>query len=112
MTAAVLMLFIYFFLSPTDYSLFGGADSLTEGKPHQRAPRRVFTVNETGKKDVHDHSAPPQDPSDFLWLMTEEPHRTRRMQIMKAHPEVSSWKISLIVFQSLTFYARVHRLQN
>ena len=31
----------------------------------------------------------PQDPSDFLWLMTEEPHRSRRMAIMKAHPEVS-----------------------
>ncbi|EDR13675.1 delta 15-fatty acid desaturase protein, partial [Laccaria bicolor S238N-H82] len=26
---------------------------------------------------------------DFLWLMTEEPHRTRRMAIMKAHPEVT-----------------------
>ena len=31
----------------------------------------------------------PQDPSDFLWLMTEEPHRSRRKAIMKAHPEVS-----------------------
>ncbi|KAG5353422.1 hypothetical protein C0989_006936 [Termitomyces sp. Mn162] len=32
---------------------------------------------------------PPQDPSDFLWLMTEEPHRTRRMAIIKAHPDVT-----------------------
>ncbi|GAA5962978.1 hypothetical protein JCM21900_004330 [Sporobolomyces salmonicolor] len=32
---------------------------------------------------------PPQDRSDFLWMMTEEPHRTRRMAIMKAHPEVT-----------------------
>lgn len=30
----------------------------------------------------------PVDPSDFLWLLTEEPHRTRRMAILKAHPEV------------------------
>ncbi|KDN37239.1 hypothetical protein K437DRAFT_251995 [Tilletiaria anomala UBC 951] len=30
----------------------------------------------------------PQDESDFLWLLTEEPHRTRRQAIMKAHPEV------------------------
>ncbi|CEQ40926.1 SPOSA6832_02594 [Sporobolomyces salmonicolor] len=33
---------------------------------------------------------PPQNRSDFLWMMTEEPHRTRRMAIMKAHPEASS----------------------
>ena len=31
---------------------------------------------------------PPQDHSDFLWQMNEEPHRSRRMAIMKAHPEV------------------------
>jgi len=31
---------------------------------------------------------PPQDGSDFLWMMTEEPHRSRRKAIMKAHPEV------------------------
>ncbi len=29
-----------------------------------------------------------QDETDFLWLLTEEPHRTRRAAIMKAHPEV------------------------
>lgn len=29
-----------------------------------------------------------QDASDFLWMLTEEPHRTRRMAILKAHPEV------------------------
>jgi len=34
--------------------------------------------------------SPPQDHSDFLWLMTEEPHRTRRNAILKAHPEVNS----------------------
>ncbi|GAA5827069.1 hypothetical protein JCM5353_001859 [Sporobolomyces roseus] len=32
---------------------------------------------------------PPQDGSDFLWMMTEEPHRSRRKAIMKAHPEVT-----------------------
>lgn len=25
---------------------------------------------------------------DFFWTYTEEPHRTRRMAIIKAHPEV------------------------
>lgn len=62
-----------------DYSLYGGAESTG------RSPRRtVITAKDDGK-----FSRPPQDPSDFLWLMTEEPHRTRRMAIMKAHPEVT-----------------------
>ncbi|KAJ9100655.1 hypothetical protein QFC21_003700 [Naganishia friedmannii] len=30
----------------------------------------------------------PQDPNDFLWMLTEEPHRSRRKAILKAHPEV------------------------
>ena len=29
---------------------------------------------------------------DFLWMTTEEPHRSRRMAILKAHPEVSPHK--------------------
>ncbi|KAK0548119.1 sphingolipid delta-4 desaturase [Tilletia horrida] len=32
----------------------------------------------------------PQDPADFLWLLTEEPHRTRRAAILKDHPEIRS----------------------
>lgn len=31
-----------------------------------------------------------QDTSDFLWMMNEEPHRSRRRAILKAHPEVST----------------------
>ncbi|KAI5478416.1 sphingolipid delta-4 desaturase [Pseudohyphozyma bogoriensis] len=31
---------------------------------------------------------PEQDPNDWLWMMTEEPHRSRRKAILKAHPEV------------------------
>lgn len=26
---------------------------------------------------------------DFFWTYTEEPHRTRRLAIIKAHPEVT-----------------------
>ncbi|GHJ87303.1 hypothetical protein NliqN6_3705 [Naganishia liquefaciens] len=33
-------------------------------------------------------AAMPQDPNDFLWMLTEEPHRSRRKAILKAHPEV------------------------
>ncbi|KAF8626693.1 hypothetical protein AX15_004729 [Amanita polypyramis BW_CC] len=74
-------------MTTVDFSLFGGADSLTEGK---RAPRRAFVpATENGSATVQDHTGPPQDPRDFLWLMTEEPHRTRRTEIMQAHPEVT-----------------------
>lgn len=68
-----------------DYSYFGGAESFQEG----RSPRRTVVVSPSVKDDGKTHFGPPQNPSDFLWLMTEEPHRSRRMAIMKAHPEVS-----------------------
>ncbi|KAF9530002.1 dihydroceramide delta(4)-desaturase [Crepidotus variabilis] len=72
-----------------DYSLYGGAESLSEGRKltDLRAPRRVFAENDRDKAP-YNFTAPPQDPKDFLWLMTEEPHRSRRTAIMKAHPEV------------------------
>ncbi|KIP11901.1 hypothetical protein PHLGIDRAFT_99020 [Phlebiopsis gigantea 11061_1 CR5-6] len=68
-----------------DYSLHGGAESLSEGRP----PRRTVIVSPSKDDDGHSKFGPPQDTSDFLWLMTEEPHRSRRMAIMKAHPEVT-----------------------
>ena len=30
----------------------------------------------------------PQPQRDFLWAYTEEPHKSRRSEIIKAHPEV------------------------
>jgi len=30
------------------------------------------------------------DNNDFFWTYTEEPHRSRRQAIIKAHPEVGS----------------------
>ena len=33
--------------------------------------------------------SPKQDTTDWLWMMTEEPHRSRRKAVLKAHPEVS-----------------------
>ncbi|KAG8829343.1 hypothetical protein FRC17_006733 [Serendipita sp. 399] len=75
-----------------DFSLYGGAESLTEGRlvapSSNRALRRTIVESPTGDEN-RKHIRPPQDPSDFLWLMTEEPHRSRRMQILKAHPEVT-----------------------
>lgn len=40
---------------------------------------------------VQPGAAPPPDSSiedHFFWTYTEEPHRTRRQAIIKAHPEV------------------------
>lgn len=89
-----------------DYSLYGGAEAIkppptttTKSKAKKsipvqhsnegRAPRRVFSAKEGESPDLWAHSVPPKDPKDFLWLMTEEPHRSRRMAILKAHPEVT-----------------------
>ncbi|KAH7882359.1 fatty acid desaturase-domain-containing protein [Phlebopus sp. FC_14] len=69
-----------------DFSYFGGAESLTEGK---RSSRRTVVASPSERDDGQSYPGPPQDPNDFLWLMTEEPHRSRRMAIMKAHPEVT-----------------------
>ncbi|KAF9442240.1 dihydroceramide delta(4)-desaturase [Macrolepiota fuliginosa MF-IS2] len=82
---------------PTDFSKFGGADSLTEG----RSPRRTFPATYNAKTDG---SLPPmlapQDPKEFLWLHTEEPHRSRRLEIMKKYPEVTK----LMGYEPLTKY--------
>lgn len=66
----------------------GGAERLPEDKQSPTwLPRRTHLPPTLNPQDVY--GSKPQDPSDFLWLMTEEPHRSRRMTIMKAHPEVS-----------------------
>lgn len=78
--------------NPLDFSLYGGAESLADGRRpplnrshcSRRPPRRTVVQRPPG----NDLFQPPQDPNDFLWLMTEEPHRSRRMQILKTHPEV------------------------
>ena len=39
--------------------------------------------NEAGKLSI-----PESVQEDFFWTYTEEPHQTRRLEIIKAHPEV------------------------
>ncbi|KAI0279939.1 fatty acid desaturase-domain-containing protein [Russula aff. rugulosa BPL654] len=85
-----------------DFSLLGGAESISEPKPKQDPwlPRRTKIPYPQDIQNVY--GSMPQDPigSDFLWLMTEEPHRSRRRAIMKAHPEV----IKLMGHEPLTKY--------
>lgn len=93
-----------YFTPDIDYSLFGGAEiapkptvTSPESKEksyttkactlEKRSPRRTTILDNL--KDKSFQMSDPQDPTDFLWLMTEEPHRSRRLQIMKAHPEVT-----------------------
>ncbi|KAG8937053.1 hypothetical protein FRC02_008160 [Tulasnella sp. 418] len=71
-------------LPAVDFSLFGGAESLA---PLNSRPKRTVVVSPDASKP--EQQSVPLDPSDFLWLMTEEPHRSRRAAIMKAHPEVT-----------------------
>jgi sphingolipid delta-4 desaturase len=80
-----------------DFSYFGGAESFTEGK---RSSRRTTVVSPSEQDDGVSYPGPPQDPTEFLWIMTEEPHRSRRMAIMKAHPEVTK----LMGYEPLTKY--------
>ena len=42
-----------------------------------------------------------QDPNDWLWMHDEEPHRSRRRAILKAHPEVRvrCWCSPLLVYK-------------
>ena len=90
----------------SDFSLLGGAESLAQGKPtlDGRSPRRTFAAVER-ERNASVYPAPPQDPKDFLWLMTEEPHRTRRMAIMKAHPEVRVDVAFRVVTRFLTLHS-------
>lgn len=59
------------------------------------APPASSTVTKTaqGLKNKSDNVSVPKDgvkaEHDFFWTYTEEPHRTRRLAIIKAHPEVS-----------------------
>lgn len=43
-----------------------------------------------------------QKEHDFFWTYTEEPHRTRRLAIIKAHPEVGHLHSSSSCAQMLT----------
>lgn len=43
-------------------------------------------VSNSGSVEMDQHFA--NEDKDFLWTLTEEPHRSRRMQIMKDYPQV------------------------
>jgi sphingolipid delta-4 desaturase len=74
--------------------------------PQKKPARTSFTVKaeETGhvvSKTDHDHD-------HFFWTYTEEPHRTRRQAIIKAHPEVPH--LSLLLSKTATNELQVTKL--
>ncbi|WVQ95508.1 hypothetical protein IAU59_002605 [Kwoniella sp. CBS 9459] len=62
---------------PSDQELSGDEHLVNEGKAGKVTP----------PVDVEGVDEREQNP-DFLWMTTEEPHRSRRIAILKAHPEV------------------------
>lgn len=77
------------------------------------APTSTTTTSLPAKKDDSEmRSRAPQEKTprapplevkehDFFWTYTEEPHRTRRQAIIKAHPEVPS-SMPCLRFNGLT----------
>ena len=54
-----------------------------------------------GGSEKDDMATPPHidvKEHDFFWTYTEEPHRSRRLAIIKAHPEVHSIPIPLYIY--------------
>lgn len=51
------------------------------------SPAAAATVTKTPAQGKKGDSSTDAE-QDFFWTYTEEPHRTRRLAIIKAHPEV------------------------
>ncbi|KAF2009137.1 hypothetical protein BU24DRAFT_428659 [Aaosphaeria arxii CBS 175.79] len=62
--------------------------STTTVPPKMPAPKTV-TVQAGEQQAPSTLNAQEDDHNRFFWTYTEEPHRTRRMAIIKAHPEVT-----------------------
>ena len=83
-----------------DFSLFGGAEILPPSHENASTSSDDETSSNSSSTEpskkyerAGEEWAPrkvTQNPNDWLWQMTEEPHRSRRKAILKAHPEVSS----------------------
>ncbi|KAI1763989.1 sphingolipid delta4-desaturase [Hypoxylon sp. FL1150] len=72
------------------------ASTTTSVPQAPKLQQKTIRLNGKGgeEKQVQDASGLKRDPievkyRDFFWTYTEEPHRTRRLAIIKAHPEVT-----------------------
>lgn len=61
--------------------------SVTTATQQPKQPgKRSLTVK--GEAQRTEQTAPQSEHDHFFWTYTEEPHRTRRQAIIRAHPEV------------------------
>lgn len=67
--------------------------------PPKEPAKRSFKV----KAEEHAEPSFENDHNRFFWTYTEEPHRTRRMAIIKAHPEVL--RLRMLVEAQLLMYS-------
>lgn len=75
-------------MPPTETGTITGADQQNVlAGVKLRAGTEKLTVSEM---ELNGEQKPEEGYEHFFWTYTEEPHRTRRMAIIKAHPEVSS----------------------
>ncbi|KAM0752137.1 hypothetical protein T439DRAFT_324218 [Meredithblackwellia eburnea MCA 4105] len=96
-----------------DWSLYGGAETINPAllTPDISSASATPSSSSVSSEDEDDQAAstqlnqayklpgekwapkqvnPPQSHDDWLWMMTEEPHRTRRKAILAAHPEIKT----------------------
>lgn len=70
----------------------------TATAPPKQPAKRGLTVQAQAEK-------PQQDHDDFFWTYTEEPHRSRRQAIIKAHPEVHKTAIRYSIVAPCSHYS-------
>ncbi|RYO92314.1 hypothetical protein DL766_001909 [Monosporascus sp. MC13-8B] len=71
------------------------SSTVTSAVPRKEKKTKTIRLNGEAEGQEQDAAREPErDPievkyRDFFWTYTEEPHRTRRLAIIKAHPEVT-----------------------
>lgn len=83
--------FLLLLLSPLPaIDCYSSCSALLRYQPFSPMARSAATTaTKEATPPASSSPAPQQDNTDFLWTYTEEPHRTRRLAIIKAHPEVA-----------------------
>lgn len=70
-------------------TMASSSTSITMVPPPNPRPNSARTLTQKTEQEQASHSVMESDEHDrFFWTYTEEPHRTRRQAIIKAHPEV------------------------
>lgn len=54
-----------------------------------KTPKLRKSASTSKKSKTADATTASSDATDFFWTYTEEPHRTRRIAIIKSHPEIT-----------------------